>query len=181
MASARVVLTLCVSLCLLAACDRDPAAPAAPSEPAPPEADGAEAEQEDAPPRAERAPEPLDPVAFPGLDDPDDAPEPTEAASDAGHGSAAAVQAVVRQAEPAVIACYRSAPGGEEAISGRLLLRFQIGTDGSVDQVTIDDSELPDEVRDCVAAVINGLTFPPPSEGSLWVELPYVFTASGGD
>lgn len=187
MSTDRLALKLLLAAAIvLAACDRGEPSVAPQSPPASAEApaDGvpADGEAADDDSRPDTIAEPTaDPVVFPGLDDSEDGPEPGAAAPAPTADDPARVQAVIRGAQPEVIGCYQRALGSAPEAGGRLMLSFQIDTDGSVDQVTVADTDLPDEVRDCVAAVIGALTFPPPTDGSIWVELPYVFAATGQD
>lgn len=81
------------------------------------------------------------------------------------------VHRVVRRASPSLRGCL------PDNADGRILLRFEISADGTVDGVDVESSSFAEEaVDECLARVISGLRFPEPrGGGTIRVRYPIVF------
>lgn len=72
--------------------------------------------------------------------------------------------------------CYENGLRSDPKLKGRVVVRFVIGTDGSVTSVT-SSGDIPDEaVKSCVAEAVRKITFPTPEGGTVTVSYPFVFT-----
>lgn len=89
------------------------------------------------------------------------------------------IQRIVRNNYGRFRACYEGALRNNPNLSGRVVVNFVIGRDGSVSSVG-GGGDLPDAgVVSCVASNFRGLTFPPPEHGIVTVSYPIVFTPGG--
>ncbi len=91
-----------------------------------------------------------------------------------------AIQRVVRAHFGAYRACYEAGLARNPELTGRMTLRFVIGTDGKVsdarEQGDVPDGGFPDqEVTACVLAEVGKLTFPAPA-GVIAVSYPIRFS-----
>jgi hypothetical protein len=74
--------------------------------------------------------------------------------------------------------CYEQGLGRSSTLSGRVAVRFVIGRDGSVSNVSDAGSDLADAAaKGCVISAFYGLSFPPPEGGIVTVAYPLVFRA----
>jgi TPR repeat protein len=72
--------------------------------------------------------------------------------------------------------CYERALVGNPNLQGRVTVRFVIGRDGSVSNVSNGGSTMPDGgVVSCVIRAVYGFSFPPPEGGIVTVTLPFEF------
>jgi TonB family protein len=85
------------------------------------------------------------------------------------------VQRVVRQRFGRFRMCYEQALARDKTLRGRLSVRFVVGRDGSVSNVSIADSELGNPLQSCVASAFAGATFPAPEGGIVTVVYPLIF------
>ncbi len=94
-----------------------------------------------------------------------------------GRAPACIIQPVVRAAFGALHECYRQGQARAPNLRGKVLVRFVIGTTGSVVHAELaDGSTLPDpEVCACVVAVWTSLRFPEPEGGSVELVFPIEF------
>lgn len=127
--------------------------------------------------------------ALPLVTEPPPPPPPTEAspraAPPADKLSTAAVgrlppeqiQRIVRGNFAALRACYELGLKRDPALRGRVNVRFVIGREGRVSQVSDSGSEMPDrEVLRCVLEGFEGLEFPRPEGGIVTVVYPILFS-----
>lgn len=85
------------------------------------------------------------------------------------------IQRVIRAEVPRIKACYQARLVKDPTLEGRVVVRFSIAKDGSVDHVTITTGLQPD-VDDCIKGVVESLSFPAPKDGApVIVNYPFVF------
>lgn len=91
------------------------------------------------------------------------------------------IQRVVRQSFGRFRLCYEQALGREPGLAGRVVLRFVIGQNGSVQSVNTRGSEIQDPTMlACVQRSMGGLRFPAPEGGIVTVAYPIVFAPGDG-
>lgn len=83
-----------------------------------------------------------------------------------GNLDVAALQQVVSRQRPQVRACYERALKQNNILQGTVNVRLIIGSDGSVDQVSVGGSLRDNEVFGCVRRLARGWTFPRPTGGA---------------
>lgn len=87
------------------------------------------------------------------------------------------IQRVVRQNFGRFRMCYEQGLARNPNLEGRVGVRFVIGRDGAVSNVSNGGSDLPDHsVRDCVISAFYGISFPPPEDGIVTIVYPLMFT-----
>lgn len=88
-----------------------------------------------------------------------------------------AIDAVVKLHLRGVSACYNSAPVGGPRLGGKVVVRFVIGTDGSVGSAETRDTTLGvPSVESCLNLHFLGLRFPEPDGGGpVIVSYPFLF------
>ena len=90
--------------------------------------------------------------------------------STSGRIPAETIQRVVRQNFGRFRSCYESGLKNNPSLSGRVGVRFVIGRNGDVSQVSNGGGDLPDSgVTNCVVGAFRGLSFPQPEEGIVTV------------
>jgi len=90
------------------------------------------------------------------------------------------IQRIVRQNYGRFRLCYENGLRGNPSLQGRVSVRFVIGRDGSVSNVSNSGSDMPDQaVTQCVVRSYYGLSFPEPENGIVTVVYPIVFTPGG--
>lgn len=73
--------------------------------------------------------------------------------------------------------CYENGLRNNPALAGRILVKFVIGRDGSINNVANGGSDVPDAgVVGCVVRAFYGLTFPQPEGGIVSVQYPLSFS-----
>lgn len=83
------------------------------------------------------------------------------------------IQRIVRQNYGRFRLCYEQGLGRNPNLEGRVTVRFVIGRDGSVSNVSNGGSDLPDSsVVQCVVRAFYGLSFPQPEGGIVTVVYP---------
>lgn len=86
------------------------------------------------------------------------------------------IQRVVRQNFGRFRMCYSQALGRNPNLEGRIPVRFVIGRDGAVSNVSAT-GDFPDaSVRSCVQSAFYGVSFPPPEGGIVTVTYPLIFS-----
>ncbi|MEO7330445.1 MAG: AgmX/PglI C-terminal domain-containing protein [Minicystis sp.] len=89
------------------------------------------------------------------------------------------VQRTLRQNFGRYRLCYENALRTNPQLSGRVVVRFVIGRDGSVSSVADGGSTLPDPaVVSCIVRAVYGLSFPPPEGGVVTVTYPLMLAPS---
>lgn len=75
--------------------------------------------------------------------------------------------------------CYESQRASNPSLAGKVLVKFQIGMDGSVANASTRSTSLRDELTEaCVNAEVNKVMFPPLEGGRLAiVHYPFTFPA----
>jgi TonB family protein len=94
------------------------------------------------------------------------------------------IRGVVRAAFPGFKSCYDKLLASAPAATGRVMLKFTIGADGSVTDSSIDAarSSLQDNTFDgCTLDVTRKLRFPASGHGSTTVDYPITFSPEGAD
>jgi len=72
--------------------------------------------------------------------------------------------------------CYEQGLARSSTLAGRVSVRFVIGRDGTVSNVSDSGSDLADEsVKSCVLRAFYGLNFPVPENGIVTVVYPLIF------
>ncbi|HEY3493207.1 MAG TPA: AgmX/PglI C-terminal domain-containing protein [Polyangiaceae bacterium] len=88
------------------------------------------------------------------------------------------IQSKVRAQHGRFRACYEQALARDRSLRGRLSVRFVIGRDGAVSNVSNGGSELADSAMNtCVIRAFYGLSFPAPESGIVTVLYPVSFEA----
>jgi hypothetical protein len=80
--------------------------------------------------------------------------------------------------------CYEEYLGrtGSPNLQARVKLRFVIGRDGGVSNVSDAGSDLPDsEAMTCMKRAMYGLSFPQPKGGPMTITYPFIFTVDGSE
>ena len=86
------------------------------------------------------------------------------------------IQRVVRQNHPRFRLCYEKGLMTNPNLTGRVGVRFVIGSDGRVTHVAEGGSDLPDpNVISCVSRAFYDIGFPKPEGGIVTVVYPIVF------
>ncbi len=86
------------------------------------------------------------------------------------------IQRIVRQNFGRFRVCYEGGLRSNPALQGRVSVRFIIGRDGAVSNVSNAGSDLPDpNVVQCVSSAFYGLSFPEPEGGIVSVVYPILF------
>jgi TonB family protein len=156
-----------------------PPAPATVTKPEPP------------PPVAER----VNPMAQPELilDEPKDAGQPVEAATEKpkntapreargdwdceGDLSRSALKSVIDNNRPQVRACYERRLKMNNALAGDLTLKIKVGSSGQISAAAVNGSLKDSEVFSCVKALAQKWSFPPPTGGTCAVvQVPFQFS-----
>ena len=95
-----------------------------------------------------------------------------------GRLPAEVIQRIVRQNYGRFRACYENGLRSNPNLQGRVSVRFVIGRDGAVSNVSNGGSDLPDPaVTQCVIRSYYGLSFPSPENGIVTVTYPIMFSA----
>lgn len=90
------------------------------------------------------------------------------------------IQRIVRQNFGRFRMCYENGLRVNPNLEGRVVIRFVIGRDGSVNSVSHAGSDMPDaSVNSCVARAFYGLSFPQPEGGIVSVTYPIRFSPAG--
>lgn len=94
-----------------------------------------------------------------------------------GEGSldASRVAAVLRRDIGGIRSCYERALRNNPTLSGRLTVRFTIGTSGRATSVSTSGLSSAPEVGSCVASRVRALVFPTPDGGSVDFSFPFNF------
>ncbi len=120
---------------------------------------------------------------------------PESASSSSGGGSssgaatpsdphAAAVYDAVRGNVTRIRGCYNGGLAIDPTLSGRVQVRFTIGSAGTIDEISstsvtnVGDPRVMGRVRQCVEGVMQPLRFPPPPNGTATFTLPFDFGPS---
>jgi hypothetical protein len=94
-----------------------------------------------------------------------------------GRLPAEVIQRVVRQNYGRFRQCYENGLSKNPNLEGRVSVRFVIGRDGAVSNVSNGGSDLPDSgVVSCVVGAYYGLSFPAPDNGIVTVSYPIMFS-----
>ena len=94
-----------------------------------------------------------------------------------GNLDVSALQQVVARQRPQVRACYERALKQNNILQGTVNVRMIIGSDGSVDQVSVGGSLRDNEVFGCVRRLARNWTFPRPTGGACaQVNAPFTLT-----
>jgi hypothetical protein len=87
------------------------------------------------------------------------------------------IQRIVRQNYGRFRLCYENGLRNNPNLQGRVAVRFVIGRDGAVSNVSNGGSDLPDaSVVQCVVRAYYGLSFPQPEGGIVTVVYPIMFS-----
>ncbi len=87
------------------------------------------------------------------------------------------IQRIVRQNYGRYRLCFQAGLKNNPNLQGRVAVRFIIGRDGSVSNVSNSGSDLPDpNVVNCVIRSFYGLSFPAPENGIVTVVYPIMFS-----
>ncbi len=87
------------------------------------------------------------------------------------------IQRIVRQNFGRFRMCYENGLRSNPNLTGRVSVRFVIGRDGAVSNVSNGGSDIPDSgVVSCVVGAYYGLSFPAPKDGIVTVNYPIMFS-----
>lgn len=90
------------------------------------------------------------------------------------------IQRVVRQNFGRFRLCYENGLRDNPNLQGRVSVRFVIGRDGAVSNVSNGGSDMPHSgVVSCVVRSFYGLSFPRPAGGMVTVTYPILFAPGG--
>jgi hypothetical protein len=90
------------------------------------------------------------------------------------------IQRIVRQNFGRFRLCYENGLRNNPNLQGRVSVRFVIGRDGAVSNVSNGGSDMPDGgVVSCVVRAFYGLSFPQPEGGIVTVTYPIMFSPGG--
>jgi hypothetical protein len=90
------------------------------------------------------------------------------------------IQRIVRQNFGRFRLCYENGLRSSPNLQGRVAVRFVIGHDGAVSQVSNGGSDMPDAgVVSCTVRAFYGLSFPQPEGGIVTVTYPIIFAPGG--
>jgi hypothetical protein len=90
------------------------------------------------------------------------------------------IQRIVRQNFGRFRLCYENGLRNSPNLQGRVSVRFVIGRDGAVSNVSNGGSDMPDgNVVSCVVRSFYGLSFPQPDGGIVTVTYPIMFAPGG--
>lgn len=90
------------------------------------------------------------------------------------------IQRIVRQNFGRFRLCYENGLRNNPNLQGRVSVRFVIGRDGAVSNVSNGGSAMPDTgVVSCVVRSFYGLSFPRPTGGTVTVVYPIMFAPGG--
>jgi hypothetical protein len=96
-----------------------------------------------------------------------------------GHLPPEVIQRIVRQNYGRFRLCYENGLRNNPSLHGRVEVRFVIGRDGAVSNVSNGNSDMPDSsVVKCVVSAYYGLSFPQPDSGIVTVVYPIMFSPS---
>jgi hypothetical protein len=100
-------------------------------------------------------------------------------ASVSGHMDPKVIQGTVRTRYAKFRKCYDAGLRRDPTLRGRVSVRFVISDSGAASSASDGGSELPDsQVVECVVRTFEGLQFPAPTGGRVWVVYP-VFLEPG--
>jgi outer membrane biosynthesis protein TonB len=86
------------------------------------------------------------------------------------------ISRILRQNQARLRLCYEAGLRGNPDLQGRVSVRFVIGRDGSMSNISNGGSDLPDaDVARCAIRSLYGLSFPQPDSGIVTVTLPIFF------
>lgn len=106
----------------------------------------------------------------------------TARALSSGHGlPRSEIRAVIRESIAQVRACYEPRLRDRPELAGRVVVRFLVRADGTVEEASISDTTMHDAlVEQCLVAIVMTLRFPPRVRGStpVGVAYPFVFDSS---
>ena len=83
----------------------------------------------------------------------------------------AKVRAIVREAQPKLLACYTAALAGQTELTGVVQVQFYVGPKGKV--TSAQASGVDPAVANCIAGVVKALAFPA-VKGGAQVNYPFV-------
>jgi hypothetical protein len=90
------------------------------------------------------------------------------------------VRLVIRSHRSQIRYCYELELARDPALSGRLAVRFIIGSEGQVATSNVIDSTVKNlELNRCVTSRVQSWVFPKPKGGVVVVRYPFVFAQSG--
>ena len=92
-----------------------------------------------------------------------------------GELSPAEVNQGIQAAAPGVLGCYNQALGRDATLSGQVVTRITIDTDGSVAEVAITEG-MEATLDACVADAVKGATFPAPRGGQAIATFPFALS-----
>ncbi len=105
----------------------------------------------------------------------------TGAAEVRGSLSREIIRRVVRRHINEVRFCYENQLTSQPSLSGRISIRFIIGSDGSVQTASVASSSVGDQaVESCIAQAVHRWTFPAPEAATVVVTYPFMLMPGGG-
>lgn len=90
------------------------------------------------------------------------------------------VRRVIRARQGAIRHCYEQILAADASVQGRVVVRFVIGRDGRVTNVSTGGELEHPGLRSCVTRVFRGMEFPQPEGGIITVSYPLVFNLPDG-
>jgi outer membrane biosynthesis protein TonB len=102
-----------------------------------------------------------------------------EAEGGEGTLDASRVAGLIRGQMGGIRSCYERALRNNPTLSGRLEVRFTIGTSGRVTSASSSGLSAAPEVGSCVVSRVRGLVFPTPEGGSVDFSFPFNFSPGG--
>jgi len=97
-----------------------------------------------------------------------------------GHVSASAIRRVIRRHHKALRACFEAALKRNPKLQGKVVLKLEIGPDGTVVSASLDQCDIDDKrFKQDLLARVRRWRFPKPAGGGkIVVRYPLIFAAS---
>jgi hypothetical protein len=90
-----------------------------------------------------------------------------------GSFDASVIRRVANRNRDGVRRCWDDAVRGHPDLSGRVVIRFVIGPDGTVKSAFAQASDLAGAVQQCLSAAVRSWRFPKPESGAVTVSYPF--------
>ena len=95
-----------------------------------------------------------------------------------GKADASGVASVIKRRQSAIRKCYEEGLRANPKLSGKVYIKFTIGSRGRVTSASVDKvkGSVGKSVGDCIARRLKGWKFPKPDDGSATFRYPFVLT-----
>jgi TonB family protein len=121
---------------------------------------------------------------IPEIEEPEEAPaevvevpEKKKAAGKMGELDQGQIKKVIKKDLGRIKYCYERELAPSPTLSGKVVVKFTIGTSGKVTKASIASSSLGNKkVESCVVNIVKKMKFPKPKGGKVVVSYPFIFT-----